>query len=154
MVIDMTGQRFGKLTVIARAGSEKNGNALWLCRCDCGEETVTSGHRLRSGDKKSCGCGYRKQKEEKRCEYCGGPMSFYSKRFCSTSCAARSRGGVERVEVDMSYDWKSAGGGLWQCRYKEFIQCKDRNCAKCGWNPEVAQARLNAIIEQRKAEEE
>jgi hypothetical protein len=151
MVIDMAGQRIGKLTVIDRAGNEKNGNALWRCRCDCGKEVIASGHRLRRGERKSCGCGYRKQKREKFCEYCGGPMSFYSDRFCSTSCAAKARHHVERVEVDMSFDWKSAGQGMWHCRYQKHIQCKDRNCAKCGWNPEVAEARSKAIMEKRKA---
>lgn len=52
----------------------------------------------------------------------------------------------------MSYDWNKAGYGLWHCRYRKNIQCKDRNCAKCGWNPEVAEARSKAIMEQRKVE--
>ena len=46
-LIDLTGQRFGKLTVIARDGSDKNNKATWLCRCDCGKETVVRGSDLR-----------------------------------------------------------------------------------------------------------
>ena len=36
--IDITGQRFGRLTVVACAGRTKRGNTIWTCRCDCGNE--------------------------------------------------------------------------------------------------------------------
>lgn len=53
---DLTGQRFGKLSVIGFAGKSKHGNCKWLCKCDCGNEvTVLSGHLI-SGMTKSCGC--------------------------------------------------------------------------------------------------
>ena len=39
-VKDLTGQTFGRLKVLERAGSNKDGRALWLCKCDCGNETV------------------------------------------------------------------------------------------------------------------
>lgn len=54
--IDITGQRFGRLTVIKRQGTNKHRKALWLCKCDCGNETVTTGVRLRKGESLSCGC--------------------------------------------------------------------------------------------------
>ena len=38
--VDLTGQRFGNLTVIERRGSDKYKNALWLCKCDCGNEVL------------------------------------------------------------------------------------------------------------------
>lgn len=53
---DLTGQRFGKLVVIERAGSNSRGRALWRCQCDCGKTTVTSGTLLRGGNTQSCGC--------------------------------------------------------------------------------------------------
>lgn len=52
---DMTGLRFGRLTVLERAGS-KNGLATWRCRCDCGKETTVAGDVLRNGNTRSCGC--------------------------------------------------------------------------------------------------
>lgn len=48
--IDLTGQIFGHLEVIEYAGSD-NG-ALWRCRCDCGNEIIVKGTRLRCGNKK------------------------------------------------------------------------------------------------------
>lgn len=54
--IDMTGQTFGKLTVVERAGKTIRDNALWLCQCECGKSTVAMGTSLRRGDTVSCGC--------------------------------------------------------------------------------------------------
>lgn len=53
---DLSGQRFGKLVAISYIRSDSNGNALWLCRCDCGNEPIVAGKDLRSGNTHSCGC--------------------------------------------------------------------------------------------------
>lgn len=55
-VKDLTGQRFGRLTVIGRAGSTPGGVAAWLCRCECGNEAIVAGWSLRCGNTKSCTC--------------------------------------------------------------------------------------------------
>lgn len=59
-MIDLTGQKFGKLTVIERRENyiTKNGTikTTWLCRCECGKEIITKGAYLRAGDTRSCGC--------------------------------------------------------------------------------------------------
>ena len=55
-LIDLTGQRFGKLVVISRE-SRYNRNTTWRCRCDCGKETVVRGDVLKRGTTQSCGCG-------------------------------------------------------------------------------------------------
>jgi len=53
---DITGQRFGMLTVMKRAGTNKHRKALWKCKCDCGRTTVVSSVDLVTGNTKSCGC--------------------------------------------------------------------------------------------------
>jgi hypothetical protein len=55
-LIDMTGQRFGRLLVISRAENTPKGKARWNCVCDCGKSVVVEGANLRSGASKSCGC--------------------------------------------------------------------------------------------------
>lgn len=55
-IIDMTGKRVGRLTVIERAGNEKQGQARWRCICSCGNEAIVPGRHLRNGKVKSCGC--------------------------------------------------------------------------------------------------
>ena len=52
---DLTSARFGRLTVIEFAGIIKH-DARWKCKCDCGNETIVSGHSLRRFQTKSCGC--------------------------------------------------------------------------------------------------
>lgn len=54
--IDLTGQKYGRLTVIEYAGKGKNHTHKWKCRCDCGNETVVNGYALRNGNTRSCGC--------------------------------------------------------------------------------------------------
>ena len=61
-VVDLTGKRFGRLTVLRRdgviymSGNRRWSQPTWLCKCDCGTEFVTCGAYLRQGRTKSCGC--------------------------------------------------------------------------------------------------
>lgn len=54
--INLVGQRFGRLTVLEYTGSRGSSGALWRCRCDCGNEIITSSAVLRRGTSRSCGC--------------------------------------------------------------------------------------------------
>jgi hypothetical protein len=60
MLRDLTGQKFGKLTVLRRVERPHTRKAYWLCSCDCGQEKVICGRELLSGDTKACGCLWRK----------------------------------------------------------------------------------------------
>ena len=53
---DLTGQRFGRLTVIGIAMTDGKSGCQWRCRCDCGKETVLAGTLLMTGKRTSCGC--------------------------------------------------------------------------------------------------
>lgn len=57
-VKDMTGQVFGRITVIRQDGYIAK-QAAWLCRCLCGQEWRVRGNSLRNGDTKSCSCATR-----------------------------------------------------------------------------------------------
>jgi hypothetical protein len=52
----MVGRRFGKWRVVAFAGLNSKGHAMWRCRCDCGTKRVVWGGNLRNGASASCGC--------------------------------------------------------------------------------------------------
>ncbi len=54
-LIDLTGERFGKLVVLGRADS-KTRRTMWLCKCDCGRESTIDGGNLKAGRQSSCGC--------------------------------------------------------------------------------------------------
>ena len=57
-MIDMAGQKYGRLTVVALDRVE-NRRAYWKCMCDCGLTVVAAAGNLRSGNTKSCGCLHR-----------------------------------------------------------------------------------------------
>lgn len=54
-LIDLTGQTFGKWTVLKKATSN-NKHILWKCKCSCGTERLIDGYALRKGLTRSCGC--------------------------------------------------------------------------------------------------
>lgn len=59
-MIDLTGERFGRLVVISETERIRNKNGIpyrmWICKCDCGNTLVCDTNRLRQGITKSCGC--------------------------------------------------------------------------------------------------
>lgn len=61
--VDLTGQRFGRLTIIKRVYNSKDGRVQWLCRCDCGNKTIVKSISLQSGNTRSCGCLYKDSRE-------------------------------------------------------------------------------------------
>lgn len=55
-VIDLTGKKYGRLTVIKHIGKDKYNNAIWKCKCSCGNIITIRGATLRNGKAQSCGC--------------------------------------------------------------------------------------------------
>ena len=124
-LIDLTGQRFGRLTVIGRAPSDKGcTNAKWRCRCDCGKETIVRGVTLRRGESKSCGCyraDYWRQKMTKHGKSTERlAVIWYQMRercYCTTQPAYENYGGRGiticdewRNNFQSFYDWAMANG--------------------------------------------
>ena len=56
--MDLVGEKYGRLTVVAFDGIRKR-KAYWKCVCDCGLTVVVPGNNLRTGNTKSCGCLHR-----------------------------------------------------------------------------------------------
>lgn len=64
-IVNILGERFGKLVVVRKAGLSKHSDRLWLCRCECGVEIEFTTHRLRKGSAKSCGrCGKARMRKD------------------------------------------------------------------------------------------
>lgn len=53
---DLTGCRYGNLTVLHATPSRKRGHIMWQCQCDCGKNVVVSSSELVGGSRTSCGC--------------------------------------------------------------------------------------------------
>jgi len=87
---DLTGQRFGRLTVLGYAGKNNQNRAMWNCRCECGNEVIARTDNLKSGDKKSCGC----LNNERRSQWCIARNTTHGKahtRLYRVWCAMRQR---------------------------------------------------------------
>lgn len=90
-LIDLTGQRFGMLTVLNRAEDYifKSGRKerVWSCKCDCGNEVNVFGENLKKGNTTSCGC-YRKEKvkEEKTTHGLSDNNLYYAHSNMKSRC--------------------------------------------------------------------
>lgn len=58
--IDLTGKKFGRLTVIKENG-RRHGEVCWECKCECGNVVTVPSYTLRIGETQSCGCYQREQ---------------------------------------------------------------------------------------------
>lgn len=115
---NLLNRRFGRLVVIKATKSDNQGNACWLCQCDCGRQTITVGSRLCNGTTKSCGCLRREvtkrqfMKNRAMQYYLGRTTSLVNEdgvSFSSLIKSVRNRSG----HVGVSYDEKS---GRWFAR--------------------------------------
>jgi hypothetical protein len=55
-MVDITGQKFSRLTVLKLLPERRRRLAVWLCQCDCGQEAAVTGESVRRGNTRSCGC--------------------------------------------------------------------------------------------------
>ena len=63
--IDLTGQKFGRLTVLEDVGRSKDRRVIWRCLCDCGNMVDIRGNNLRCSNTQSCGC-YKSERTTER----------------------------------------------------------------------------------------
>ena len=54
--VDLSGEQYGRLTVLDRGPDSPGGRVRWRCRCECGSEVIASSTHLRTGHTQSCGC--------------------------------------------------------------------------------------------------
>lgn len=94
-LIDMTGRRFGKLVVLGRdnPARHKDNQAYWVCQCDCGEQIVAEGYKLRHGSPRDCGCeSVKTVRRTKKCVRCGRlilhakPATMYCEECARPHC--------------------------------------------------------------------
>lgn len=114
--IDLTGQRFGRWTVVSQADS-KNGDTVWNCVCECDKKKVVVGYTLTKGKSLSCGC-LRKELASDRVSihgYCGTPEYVVWLHI------------IARCENENSKDFHNYGGrGIkmceeWRSSFETFL---------------------------------
>lgn len=113
-VADMIGFEQGRLKVARRAGTSKDGKALWECQCSCGNKCFYTTTQLRSRKVMSCGCiqrekaaGLAKSASEKRTLKNGSCLDSYKSKVSSASTS-----GIKGVTFH-----RKSGKWLAQIRY-------------------------------------
>ena len=99
---DLTGKTFGKLKVISRAENSKTGLVRYLCKCDCGNETIVASGHLISGNIQSCGCWKQSHMEGNVVKY------FKSKGYINTidyECQKKFENLTGKGNYMLSYDF-------------------------------------------------
>lgn len=100
---DLTGLKFDRLTAIRREGSSRDGCALWLCHCECGNEVLVKSSNLMRHQTRSCGClvaeasrrnikkAHLVVKKYSGCKHCGSDK-HYAKGYCRNCYLKAKRG--------------------------------------------------------------
>jgi hypothetical protein len=126
------GERFGRLVVIEFAHM-KNHKAWWLCQCDCGNTTTTSGVYLtgKTHKTRSCGC-LLKEEERKNGKSCGRNNLL---KYIETK--RKPKGESSRNHLYYLYKYKSHNRGLsFDLSIEEFSFLTKGNCYYCGLEPQ------------------
>jgi NUMOD3 motif len=76
-IVDLTGRRFGRWTVVERAQNNKHGQCCWVCECECGTAAAIAGSNLRRGGSLSCGCLQREKTSARNWKHGGSKTAEY-----------------------------------------------------------------------------
>lgn len=90
--LDLTGQRFGKLTATKFVSLNESQNALWHCVCDCGNQKLAQASQLRAGLIKSCGCKQKPRYKDK--------SLALKKESYSTFCSRAKKKSIEVISFE------------------------------------------------------
>ena len=98
---DLTGEHFGRWTVIEYAGRGNHGEVQYKCRCDCGTERIIRRTSLTSGNSRSCGCLSRDTAKERGITHGDSKIRLYHiwAGIIQRCCNDRER-----------YEWEKYGG--------------------------------------------
>lgn len=104
---DLTGRRFGRLTVVEFYGNDRNGRTQWLCECDCGNMKIVRSFDLKGGKVVSCGCYWKERLVECNTKHnmCNTHSKLYYehynmiKRCYDKNCNNYSRYGARGIKV-------------------------------------------------------
>jgi len=146
---DLTGRKFGRLTVIRRA-ENKNGRVMWLCKCDCGNTVIADPNHLKSGHTTSCGCVQRESKKKRIGDIDGSSIGIWGIKKAHPSNHLGIRGVSERngkFIAHMSFKGKSV-------LYKTFDNLEDaikaRQEAVGRYAKPYVEENIKAVEEERK----
>lgn len=112
----LTGQKFGRLTVLENSIRPKFRQPQWKCQCDCGNKLMVHAYRLKSGKTQSCGCIKKEQTQQKHHSWTG-----YGEISGSFWCGIKKGATNRKLEFNISI----------QEAWNLFLQ-QNRKCALSG----------------------
>lgn len=137
MLIDITGNRYGRLTVISR--NERPGHIVyWNCICDCGNTHIAAGAQLKNGHIRSCGCLHNELSAE-RAKNLFTKHNGHGTRLYSIWCSMRTRCNNPNTK-----NYKDYGGrGIKVCsEWNDFVKFRDWAMSN-GYNNDLTLDRIN-----------
>lgn len=149
--VDLTGMRFGRLSVVRKTRSA-SGRVAWVCKCECGNETTTLTTELLKGHAKSCGCyhrdkmsvSFRKHGQHKTRLYkiwsnmlqrCGNPKNDNYQRYGAKGINVCE----EWKDFQAFYKWATANGYTENLSIDRIENSKGYCPENCRWETPQAQ---------------
>jgi len=118
-LIDLTGKKISKWTVLYKVASSRNGHTIWKCRCECGVEKDVYGTHLTYGKSNSCGvCSVKHGKDHQQWN---GYEDISGNYWNSIKRGANGSKGRKAIEFNITKEY------VWDL----FIQ-QNRKCALSG----------------------
>lgn len=160
---DIIGRRFGRLTVVNFDHTDRHRNSYWICKCDCGNQTLATRGALISGNTTSCGCYNRERVSESSTTHGMSRAPLYKVwRDMHTRCKNERSGEYHRYGgrgIDICNDWMSfenfrdwaldAGytNGLTLDRTDNDGSYSPENCRWVTWKTQGNNRSTNRIVE-------
>lgn len=116
VLIDLEGQRFGRLTVVGRAPN-RGSVVMWECVCDCGGKKAVSSANLRNHRTKSCGCIAREM------AWSTSPRDLVGQQFGHLTVISRNR-----TVRDSAWDCRCDCGNVSVVRHTNLVNGCTTSC--------------------------
>ncbi len=114
--LNLSGKKFGRLTVVKESQSKKNRESTWDCLCDCGKEKTATRNKLMSGKVKSCGCFGKESRASRTSK-----MTEKRRKYSPMEASAKRVWGGRYSDGDISFQM--------------FLELAAKNCHYCDAPP-------------------
>ena len=135
-VQELTGQRFGRLTLLYPTEQKEGSALLWLCQCDCGNTATARLATLKRGAKQSCGCLQRELMGQLAAD---GLPSLAGERFGRLTVLRQTE---ERINGNIAWECRCDCGNMTLATRPQLKRSSKRSCG-CLWKELSEQRKRN-----------